>query len=91
MEGYVRQYKAYNEALTKHFAARNVELEDLDEQFIRQRGETTQKLGFSSYLKKMKEDEQVTTVWKVAQEIHIKALEQCGEVRNKMKQYLHSG
>ena len=91
MEGYVRQYKAYNEALTKHFIARNTELEDLDARFIRQRGETTQKLGFASYLKKMNEDEEVMTVWKLAQEMHIKALEQCGEVRNKMKQYLHSG
>jgi curved DNA-binding protein CbpA len=91
MEGYVRQYKTYNEALTKHFAARNLELEDLAGGFIRQRGETTQKLGFASYLKKMKEDQKVIVVWNLAQEEHIKALEQCGEVRNKMKQYLHSG
>ncbi|KAF2690129.1 hypothetical protein K458DRAFT_99057 [Lentithecium fluviatile CBS 122367] len=90
MEGYVRQYKAYCEALTKHFAGRNAELEDLDDRFIHHRGETTKKLGFTSYLKKMKEDEEVMVVWKLAQEMHIKAMEQCGEVRNKMKQYSFS-
>jgi hypothetical protein len=91
MEGYIRQFKNYSEALTKHFAGRNAELNNLDDRFVRQRGETTQKLGFASYLKKMKEDEEVMVVWKLAQEKHIKALEQCGEVRNKMKQYLSSG
>jgi curved DNA-binding protein CbpA len=91
MEGYVRQYKAYSTALTNHFVARNAELEDLDEKFIRQRGETTQKLGFASYVKKMNEDEEVMEAWKLAQEMHIKALMQCEEVRNKMKQYLPSG
>lgn len=90
MEIYVRQYKAYNATLTKHFIARNEELENLDERCIHQRGETTQKLGFASYLKKMKEDEGVMEAWKVAQEWHIKALEQCAEVRNKAKQYLTS-
>jgi hypothetical protein len=39
----------------------------------------------------MNEDEEVMEAWKLAQEMHIKALMQCEEVRNKMKQYLPSG
>jgi hypothetical protein len=31
----------------------------------------------------MREDEAVMVMWKVAQERHIQALEQCEEVRNK--------
>lgn len=54
MEGYVRDFKEYSKAMTAHFAARDAELEDLDARFIHNRGETTKKLGFASYLNKMK-------------------------------------
>jgi hypothetical protein len=89
MGSYVKSWRAYSKVLTKHFAARNVELdEDLDDHFIRNRGETTKKLGFASYLAKMEEDESVIETWKVAQEQHITAMQQCAEVRNKtMKLY----
>jgi len=88
MESYVKAYKRYSKNLTDHFNARNLELEDLDDHFIHHRGETTKKLGFASYLTRMKEDEAVMQTWQVAQEKHIQALQQCEDVRNKaMKMY----
>ncbi|KAH6633356.1 hypothetical protein C7974DRAFT_169975 [Boeremia exigua] len=83
MEGYVKAFHTFSKGITNHFASRSTELEDLDDRFIHIRGETTKKLGFASYLNRMKEDEAVMTTWKIAQERHIKALEQCEEVRNK--------
>ncbi|KAF2628697.1 hypothetical protein BU25DRAFT_30694 [Macroventuria anomochaeta] len=83
MEGYVRSFNAFSKGITAHFASRSAELEDLDDRFIHNRGETTKKLGFASYLNRMEEDEAVMTMWKIAQERHIQALEQCEEVRNK--------
>lgn len=83
MESYVKAFHTFSQGITNHFASRSTELENLDDRFIHVRGETTKKLGFASYLNRMKEDEAVMTTWKVAQERHIKALEQCEEVRNK--------
>ncbi|KAF1845425.1 uncharacterized protein K460DRAFT_376855 [Cucurbitaria berberidis CBS 394.84] len=83
MESYIKAYKNYCKALTAHFVARNTELEQLDDHFIHHRGETTKKLGFASYLAKMREDEEVMETWKLAQERHINALQQCEEVRHK--------
>ena len=83
MESYVKAYKNYCKALTGHFVARNTEMEDLDDHFIHHRGETTKKLGFASYLARMREDEEVMETWKLAQERHIQALQQCEETRNK--------
>jgi hypothetical protein len=89
MGTYIKSYRKYSKLLTKHFASRDAEMDgDLDDHFIRNRGETTKKLGFASYLAKMEEDESVMETWKVAQEQHITALQQCAEVRNKtMKLY----
>ncbi|KAH9862520.1 hypothetical protein IAQ61_009937 [Plenodomus lingam] len=92
MEAYVKAYKRYSKTLTDHFNARNLELEDLDDHFIHHRGETTRKLGFASYLSRMKEDEAVMATWQTAQSSHIQALLQCETVRNKaikMYQTLH--
>ncbi|RAR05382.1 DNAJ domain containing protein [Stemphylium lycopersici] len=83
MASYVKSYRKYCNVLTGHFAARSAEMEDLDERFIRNRGETTNKLGFTSYMAKMEEDESVMETWKVAQEHHIIALQQCKDVRTK--------
>lgn len=83
MEVYVKAYKNYSKALTSHFVARNAELENLDDHFIHHRGETTKRLGFASYLARMREDEEVMETWKLAQERHIHALQQCEETRNK--------
>ena len=83
MESYVKAFHAFSQGITSHFASRSTELEDLDNKFIHVRGETTKKLGFASYLNRMREDEAVMTTWKIAQERHIKALEHCEEVRNK--------
>ena len=83
MESYANAFNAFSKGITNHFASRSAELEDLDDRFIHNRGETTKKLGFASYLNRMKEDEAVMTTWKIAQERHIQALEQCEEVRNK--------
>jgi curved DNA-binding protein CbpA len=88
MGSYVKSYRNYCKVLTGHFAARSSEMEDLDEHFIHNRGETTKKLGFASYMAKMEEDESVMETWKLAQERHIAALQQCADVRNKtMKLY----
>ncbi|XPS69296.1 hypothetical protein M3J09_001574 [Ascochyta lentis] len=83
MEGYAKAFNGFSRGITNHFASRGAELEDLDDHFIHNRGETTKKLGFASYLNRMKEDEAVMTMWKIAQERHIQALEKCEEVRNK--------
>ncbi|CAO2655915.1 Nn.00g047180.m01.CDS01 [Neocucurbitaria sp. VM-36] len=83
MESYVKAYKNYCKVLTGHFVSRNAELEDLGDHFIHHRGETTKKLGFTSYLARMKEDEEVMETWKLAQERHIQALQQCEEIRHK--------
>jgi hypothetical protein len=83
MEAYARAYNAFSRDITTHFSARSAELESLDPHFIHSRGETTSKLGFASYLNRMREDEGVMTTWKIAQERHITALEACEEVRNK--------
>ncbi|KAJ4324513.1 hypothetical protein N0V94_001253 [Neodidymelliopsis sp. IMI 364377] len=83
MEGYAKAFNTFSKSITDHFASRSSELEDLDDRFIHNRGERTTKLGFASYLNRMKEDEAIMTTWKIAQERHIQALEQCEEVRNK--------
>lgn len=93
METYVKAYKKYSQALTGHFKSRNVELEDMESNFIHHRGETTKSIGFASYLAKMREDEEVLETWKLAQERHIQALQHCEEIRNKtikMSQTLQS-
>ena len=83
MGSYVKAYKAYSRSLTNHFVARNIELEQMDDHFIHHRGETSKKIGFASYLAKIREDEEVMETWKLAQERHIQALQQCEEIRNK--------
>ncbi|KAF2130256.1 hypothetical protein P153DRAFT_337839 [Dothidotthia symphoricarpi CBS 119687] len=88
-ERYVKSYMQLSKAIATHFNARNVQLQDLDDHFVRSRGETTKKLGFASYMDRMREDEAVITTWGVAQGKHIQALGQCEEVRNKtIKLYL---
>ncbi|KAL5454753.1 hypothetical protein PMIN06_004770 [Paraphaeosphaeria minitans] len=92
MENYVRQYRKWNQNMMSHFAAREEELNDLEDHFIYQRGETTNRIGFPGYLARMKEDESVMATWQVGQERHIAAMEKCQDVRNKtMKQYTPSG
>jgi hypothetical protein len=92
MEAYAMDFKIYNKKMTNHFAARHDEMDNLDEKFTCKRGETTKKLGFTSYLRKMKEDEKVLETWKLAHEMHLKALEQCEQVRNKtLKVYAFEG
>lgn len=89
MESYVRKYRKWNDDMLKHFLARKEELNDLDDNFIHHRGETTKKFGFQSYLAKMKEDELVHVVWQLGREKHMEAMEKCEEVRNKtIKQYI---
>ncbi|KAF2274715.1 uncharacterized protein EI97DRAFT_421899 [Westerdykella ornata] len=83
MERYVQIYREYNKTMTKHFLSREAELESLDEHFILHRGETTTKLGFASYMRKLEEDEKVMETWKLAQEMHMQAMQKCEEVRNK--------
>lgn len=92
MDSYVKQYRKWNQNMLSHFAAREEELNDLEDRFIHQRGETTNKIGFPGYLTRMKEDETVMETWKLGQEMHITAMMKCQDVRNKtMKQYLASG
>ncbi|KAF2449611.1 hypothetical protein P171DRAFT_427787 [Karstenula rhodostoma CBS 690.94] len=92
MESYVRQYRKWNQSMMSHFAAREEELNDLEDRFIHQRGETTNRIGFPGYLARMKEDETVMATWQLGQEMHITAMMKCQDVRNKtMKQYMPSG
>jgi curved DNA-binding protein CbpA len=88
-ETYCKDYMKATKAMTTHFVARDAELAtNLDDRFAHHRGETTKKLGFASYLARMKEDEQVLETWQVYQQNHIKAMAQCEEVRNRsMKIY----
>lgn len=84
MEHYVKSFREYNKTMTNHFMSREAELEtSLEDHFIQNRGETTKKLGFSSYVRKMKEDQAVMEAWKIAQEMHLRAMQACEEVRNK--------
>jgi hypothetical protein len=83
MERYVKSFRDYNKTMMQHFAARDVELESLDEHFILNRGETSKKLGFASYMKRMKEDNSVLEAWKLAQEMHLLAMQTCADVRTK--------
>ncbi|KAF2020900.1 hypothetical protein BU24DRAFT_10621 [Aaosphaeria arxii CBS 175.79] len=88
MQAYLKSYHAYRKSMNAHMLAREAELESLDYNFVSQRGETTKKTGFKSYMNKMQEDEGVLETWKVAQELHLQALQRCEEVRNKtMKSY----
>lgn len=88
-ERYVKAYMQLSKSIATHFNARNTQLQDVDDHFVRNRGETSKKLGFASYLDRMREDETVIATWGVAQGKHIQALEQCEEVRNKtIKLYL---
>lgn len=92
MESYVRQYRKWNQSMLSHFVAREAELNDLEDRFVHQRGETTNKIGFPGYLVRMKADEEVMETWKVGQEMHMTAMMACQDVRNKtMKQYLPPG
>jgi len=83
-EAYVNEYRKVRQQITAHFVARDTELEhDLEQRFAHHRGETSKKLGFASYMAKMKEDEVVAETLKYFQEQHLLALAQCEEVRNK--------
>ncbi|KAH7083390.1 hypothetical protein BKA63DRAFT_152134 [Paraphoma chrysanthemicola] len=88
-EQYCRDYMKATKAMTAHFVARDAELaSDLPGRFAHHRGEMSKKVGFPSYMAKMKEDETVLETWKFYQESHLKAMAQCEEVRNKsMKLY----
>lgn len=83
MEHYVKSFRKYNKAMIDHFLAREAEMESLEENWIQNRGETTRKMGFASYLVGLKEDERVMETWKVAQQMHLLAMGKCEEVRNK--------
>ncbi|KAH8730850.1 hypothetical protein GQ44DRAFT_768021 [Phaeosphaeriaceae sp. PMI808] len=91
-ETYCKDYMKATKSMTAHFVARDTELAgDLDSRFAHHRGETSKKLGFTSYMAKMKEDEVVLQTWQVFQENHLKAMAQCEEVRNRtMKLYQDS-
>ncbi|KAF2749579.1 hypothetical protein M011DRAFT_466019 [Sporormia fimetaria CBS 119925] len=91
MELYVKSWREYNMTMTKHFTARDAELNALDDHFILNRGEPTKKLGFASYMRKMKEDEKVIETWRYAQEMHIKAMQRCEDVRNRTMKYAGTG
>lgn len=69
--------------MTKYFAGRDAELEDLEEGFALQRGESTKKVGFASYMRGLKEDEMMLEHWRVGQDMHRGAMGRCEEVRNK--------
>ncbi|KAF2036742.1 hypothetical protein EK21DRAFT_95964 [Setomelanomma holmii] len=88
-EQYCRDYMKATQAMTAHFVARDAELaSDLPDRFAHHRGEMSKKIGFPSYMARMKEDETVLETWKFYQESHLKAMAQCEEVRNKsMKLY----
>jgi hypothetical protein len=87
-EAYVREYRKASKEMTAHFVARDAEVDEMDNRFVHHRGETSKKMGFPSYLAKMREDEVVMETWKLFQETHLTALAQCEEVRNKtMKMY----
>jgi hypothetical protein len=89
MEIYVRHYIEYNRTMTSHFDGRNAELDNkLDKHFIGNRGETTNGIGLASYMRKMKEDQEILGTWKLAHEMHLQVMQKCEEVRNKtVKQY----
>jgi len=88
-EQYCRDYMKATKDMTAHFVARDAELAgDLDARFAHHRGETSKKLGFTSYMARMKEDEVVLKTWNLYQENHLKAMDECEEVRNRtMKLY----
>jgi curved DNA-binding protein CbpA len=88
-ETYCKDYMKATKEMTAHFVGRDAELAtNLDDRFAHHRGETSKKLGFASYLARMKEDEQVLETWVVYQQNHITAMAQCEEVRNRtMKLY----
>lgn len=92
-ESYCKDYMKATKEMTAHFVARDAELAgDLDDRFAHHRGETSKKLGFASYMARMKEDEQVLETWQVYQQNHLKAMAQCEEVRNRtMKLYQTPG
>jgi hypothetical protein len=88
-ETYCKNYMKATQEMTKHFVARDAELAgNLNDRFAHHRGETSKKLGFTSYMARMKEDEQVLETWQVYQQSHLRAMAQCEEVRNRtMKLY----
>jgi hypothetical protein len=88
-ETYCKDYMKATKEMTDHFVGRDAELaNELDDRFAHHRGETSKKLGFASYMAKMKEDERVLETWQVYQQNHLKAMSQCEEVRNRtMKLY----
>jgi curved DNA-binding protein CbpA len=88
-ETYCKDYMKATKEMTAHFLGRDAELaSNLDDRFAHHRGETSKKLGFTSYMARMKEDEQVLQTWQVYQQKHLTAMEQCEEVRNRtMKLY----
>jgi hypothetical protein len=91
MEFYVRAFREWDRTILKHFDAREADFESLDEHFISNRGETTNKLGFPSYMRKSKEDLKVRMAWNAGHEMHLQTMELCDEIRNKtMKQYAYA-
>ncbi|KAF2193819.1 hypothetical protein K469DRAFT_652473 [Zopfia rhizophila CBS 207.26] len=83
MGHYVRAFRKYSKTMIDYFSSREAELENLDPDWLKSRGETTNKLGFDSYLVGLKEDEEVMTTWKVAQEKHKEAMIECQKQRKK--------
>lgn len=83
MGQYCKSYRDFNRTMTRHFSAREAELEDLEQSFVSQRGETSKKMGFKSYMERLHEDEGVMEAWKIAQEYHRGTMRKCEEVRNR--------
>ncbi|KAF2116182.1 hypothetical protein BDV96DRAFT_645519 [Lophiotrema nucula] len=92
MDGYVKSFGEYNKTMMNHFMARQTECDScLDPKLARNRGDQTTKIGFPSYVQMMKQDEKVMEAWKIGQEMHIRALEQCEEVRNRTMKLFSEG
>jgi hypothetical protein len=88
-EKYCKEYINTTKELTRHFVTRDAELTaSFDDRFAHHRAETTKKMGFATYMAKIKDDNKVLERWHVYQKKHLNAMEQCEKVRMKtMKLY----
>ncbi|ORX90976.1 hypothetical protein BCR34DRAFT_299209 [Clohesyomyces aquaticus] len=81
MEKYVKSFNEYNQVMIEHFVSRQSETRQLDPHFINCRGDPHNKPGLDSYIRGVKQDTEVLQSWKIAQGMHLQALEKCREIR----------
>nr|POF15365.1 meiotically up-regulated gene 184 protein [Quercus suber] len=91
---YLRAYRAFNETMLRHFATREGKLQTLLSgglAWLEATGDTTDEVGFGSYMRGVREDEHVREVWNLGYERHTDAVGGFAKVRERVRKLAIAG